>query len=193
MMKISKALGVMLLGVSAAAANAAVITFSSLGSSGAFTSTSEAGYNVTAITSNWQASFAFGNPVPSIFNDSASIGTIEVTAVGGGLFEFDGVDFGCGVGASSSCTGSVSGFVGGASGTMAFSTATGLLANNGTFSSFLPGLSSFAIDTLRISIDRADSNIDNIRLSTATVPEPGTLALAGFALAGLATSLRRKV
>lgn len=49
----------------------------------------------------------------------------------------------------------------------------------------------FGSQTLTINWDASDPG-DHIRVLTANVPEPGTWALAGIALAGLAAARRRK-
>jgi hypothetical protein len=182
---------VLVLMMGTSTAGAVVITFESLtGSNGdSFSSTTEAGFEVTAITDYWNEAHVFGNPTPSIWNDSSLTGTIQVEDSGGGLFSLNSVDFGCGNGAVDDCTGTVEGLLGGA---QQFLVNTALLDNNGTFSTFLPGVNAIGIDTLLISINRRDSNIDNIDLTQLSVPEPSVLALMAIGLAGIGFARRKK-
>jgi hypothetical protein len=169
------------------------ITFNSLtGFSGDhFTLTSEAGFDITAITSEWREAHLFGNPVPSIFNDglNQSVATIRVTATGGGNFSLESVDFGWGILGDGEGIGTVEGFLGGSS---LFFFSTALHANDETFSTFSPVAGGFSIDSLLISINEHDSNIDNIVLGTSTVPEPSTMLLLGTGIAGLIAACRKK-
>src|ERR1700682_280869 len=95
--------------------SAVTITFDSLtgGFGAVFTSTTEAGFNVVAMTPYWHEAHFWGNPVPSIFNSQPGVGTIQVTAVGSGTFSFDSVDFGCGLSAFGPCTGTAQGLLSG--------------------------------------------------------------------------------
>lgn len=189
LLQMLKIAGAVLLLSAAGTVGATTITFDSLtgANSASFSSTSEGGFDITAVTSDWNEAHVFGNPVPSIYTDLAgALATIRVTASGGGTFAFDSVDFGCGLGAGGNCTGTVEGLL---SSVSQFSVSTGLLANSGTFTTFSPGAGGSQIDTLLISINRPDSNIDNIVLNS--VPEPATVALLGLGIAGMGY-MRRK-
>ena len=72
---------------------AATIDFSGLpGAHGAVvTSYSQAGYQVSGISGVWREAQTFGNPVPSVFTQSATA-SLEVQRVGGGGFNFASVD-----------------------------------------------------------------------------------------------------
>lgn len=62
--------------------------------------------------------------------------------------------------------------------------------NSGT--AFL-GFTNITFNEIRFKIDRFESLIDNIQFKTASVPEPGPLALLGLGLAGIGFAKRKKV
>lgn len=173
-----------------ATANAVVIDFSSLsGTNGdPFTATTEVGFDVASVAGDWNEAHVFGNPTPSIFTSGNITHTVLVTVSGGGTFTLDTVDFGCGLGAADDCTGTVEGLL---SGGTEFLVSTALLANDGTFSTFDPSVGGVTIDALRISLNRGDSNIDNIVVDLAAVPAPATLVLAALGLVGVGATRRR--
>jgi hypothetical protein len=174
-------------------AQAQTITFSPLlgPNSTPFTSLSEAGFTVSALSGAWREGFNFGAPTPSIFSNSA-VASVSVTKNGGGLFQLLGFDVGNG------------GF-----GTLQFEF-RGLNGGNISFAGTLidgPASGSFMtydtgvgglFDEVHITVMRGNTssyNLDNIRLFTAPVPEPSAISLLGTGLLALAyaTSRRRRV
>lgn len=172
------------------------ITFDSLPGSNGDTFTgpySENGFSVTATAGDWFVAKVFGNPIPDLFAGpigSPSLSELTVTKDGGGSFGFRQADFSSNNGRSSL---TYKGYLGAA-----------LVYTN---SQFIPDAIAFnaylnpdvltQIDRLVISIDPIGSptsiNIDNIVLTTAAVPEPSTLAIAGAAvLLGVGSRLRRR-
>ena len=87
---------VILFGIVSGVANGNVITFSGLVNPNLTPFPgpgTEAGFSVSVIAVSWFEVHSFGNPVPSIFGDSA-VGTVEVTSVAPGPFKFSSVDLG---------------------------------------------------------------------------------------------------
>jgi hypothetical protein len=144
---------------------------------------------VTNSAGGWDVGKAFGNPVPDLFCDGCSPGGLQVTD-NGGTFTFNSVDLGQAVNPFGY---TVTGFLGGNQVFTESGTVEPGAVSFGTYSSSLAD-SLDEIDTLDISIDTTgnDGNVDNINLSAAATPEPGTFALlaAGFGLVTLAHKRR---
>jgi PEP-CTERM motif len=163
-------------------ANAAVITFGALSSpSAAFTTLTEAGFIITALSGSVFEE-ATGNPGPSLVFSGFG-GTVEIVKAGGGTFSFAGFDFGNGGSSGSYLS---EGFLGGSSIGFAFGSDAPIGIGIGGITGVM--------DRLTINISGAPTvfaAIDNINV-TDTVPEPATWAmmLAGFGLVG--SSMRRR-
>jgi hypothetical protein len=149
----------------------------------AFTSHSEGGFSVSAVSGTWKVGLSSGNPAPSIYGEPPTLGVARVTDTTTGLFTFSSVDL-AGFGSTTS-TYTIEGFRNNGS---VYSTGGTLNILNAWFTipSPNPGI---ILDRLDISISGNSSqtfNVDNIVVNNA-VPEPGTVALVAMtALAGCA-------
>ena len=81
---------------SVAPATATTIAFGDLLTSSAFTTYTESGFTVAAISGNWESNVDFGNPAPFIWfmreaDDPETSAQIEITA-GGSPFTFTSAD-----------------------------------------------------------------------------------------------------
>jgi hypothetical protein len=178
----------LILSAGSAPATAAVIGFSNLTTSGPFTSTSEAGFSVTAVSGNWVVSTGFGHPAPFVefINPVQGPTTAEILVTSAGSpFTFSSVEL------YSSVTAIPYVFTGLLRGSPVF-TATGVVPN--TFGNFATVSGpSLPIDTLRISLTNMfqgnPMGLDN--LVVTPVPEPSTLALLGVVLAGVRLRSRK--
>jgi PEP-CTERM motif len=179
---------VLLLGINSA--SGAVITFAPLpGPNGApYGGHVEAGFTVTPTLGMWFQGLMFGNPAPSIFAPGMS----EIEVIDTSLpFTFTSLDYSSNNGASDFV---IEGFLGDV---LVFAEA-GVLVGSfppvflfNTLASAFPGA---LIDTLLIQVspgpEVSSINLDNIDVSKQVpgqVPEPSTLLLLAFGLAGLAT------
>ena len=82
--------------MSATPASAATIAFGDLLASGAFTTYTESGFTVSAISGSWESNVDFGNPAPFIWfnreaDDPDTTAQIEITQ-GGLPFAFTSAD-----------------------------------------------------------------------------------------------------
>jgi hypothetical protein len=94
-MRILTTLAIALL-TSVAPARATTIAFSDLLNAAAFTTYSESGFTVSAISGSWESNVDFGNPAPFIWfnreaDDPATTAQIEITQ-GGLPFAFTSAD-----------------------------------------------------------------------------------------------------
>ncbi len=142
-----------------------------------FTSTTENGYTVTALSGSWFVGQLFGNPVPDVFLGpvgNPAQGSIEVS---GPLFIPVSVDIACN---SGSCAAT---FLGLRGGVQQFLDIGGSFSATGFITSNSPHPTT-VVDTLIITLipgsGATSMNLDN--LVGNTVPEPGTLALLGSGL-----------
>jgi hypothetical protein len=175
--------------LSATPASAATISFSDLLTSGAFTTYTESGFTVSAISGSWESKVDFGNPAPFIwFNreaeDPDTTAQIEITQ-GGLPFAFTSADL------YSSLTTIPFVFSGFFDQNPIF-TITGTVPN--TFGNFetVNVASGQLIDTLLITLSNPATpccpnsvGIDNIVLNIdmEPIPEPTTLLLCSTGLA----------
>jgi hypothetical protein len=174
-------------------ASATVITFDGLGGNNgdAFTTYAESGYTVSKTSGSGCVGKAFGNPTPSVFGgptcDNGVSGLFSLT--GAGLFSFDAIDLAANNG---DLDYTITGLLGGAT---VWTQVGSLAAGTGTFVT-LASLSGAAVDTLTFDYTTRGTswNFDNIGVTaaSATVPEPGSVALVSLALLGLAALRRRR-
>lgn len=155
----------------------------------------EDGFTFAVVSgSTWAIRCGYGNPPCTLvagLREPVGIGdTISVTAVDGGLFTFDAVDFG------SALDGFLSDgvdFLGLENGVQT-QALTGVASSSFTFATANPNFSG-PIDELQIvGASQADMplDLDNFVLTPVRVAEPATLTLFAFGLAGLGAIGRQR-
>lgn len=176
----------------AAESNAALITFSGLtgANNSPFTTYSEAGFNVTTTAGTFLQGQVFGGPVPDIFTRSS--GTIDVTQTSLKPFTFAGFDIASANALGNIGTYSYQGFLAGA---LVFS-GSGSTSTSGNFTTIASSSPTALIDNLFITASVANNvstNLDNINVSPASVPEPASVLLCGLAgVVGLGVARMRR-
>jgi hypothetical protein len=166
---------------------AATVTFDPLpGPNGdAYTGHTEAGITVTPLSGVWNQAFNVGNPVPSIWLDSAT-GSLEFTT--GGIFTFLSFDMGTGGGSGPSY--SIEGYLN----NVLVLSDSGSNPDNAFHTIFsLDSLQNLDRLVIAATLGQTTSaNIDNIVLGGGSqVPEPGTWVLLAGGLALVLASRKR--
>lgn len=190
-----KTLGKFLAGMSlalgvATASNAGVVTigFDNVAGNAVVSTYSESGFDVTSTSGTWIGSAVYGNPGPSIFAGpvgSASASSISIVANGGGSFSLSSFDISPNNGTSGDYT--VTGLLNGNQVFLFQGTDTDTGGNPFDFETILSASASL-VDQLIIAVTpngNSSINVDTIVLNTVDrqLPEPGSLALLGAALA----------
>ena len=175
--------------LSTTAAHATIIGFDGLSGSGDFDSYQEDGFLVTDLSGTWNKAIYFGNAVPAIFTRVAGNNSVQLTQLDGGLFHFNSVEFACGFGGKRDCDVSVTGYRGGIE---QFSLHE-LLTTTEVWTTVVSATATGAIDRLVLTLDEADSNIDNLAIdrAVATLPSPASLTLVSLALLGVTRRMRQ--
>lgn len=154
-----------------------------------FVGHSEGGFTVSPITGTWLKGHSFGDPVPSIFGETAALSTVRVTDNTTGLFRFDQVKLaGLTVG---STTYTVEGFLNNVS---VLPSISGTLNIADTFFNIPNPSPSTIINRLDITLSRNSSssfNVDNIVVHH--IPEPSTIALLVACAIGVAARRSRRI
>ncbi len=180
----------------AGTAAASTIDFSTLtgGNADKFSSYTESGFTVTAVTTQWHVAKDFGNPLPDIFAIVASTQPQTIAVTDGSLFTFSSVDLADASGPGSSVGYSITGLL---NGTIEFTTPPSSVAATQTpsFKTIDGGSPNTAINELDISLSiqrgAVFGNVDNIVVQPINVPEPISAALFGSGLLAFAAVRRR--
>ena len=179
----------------AIAAQAGIVNFDALasagdGAAGDGITYSEAGLTFTSTYAAANALYHWGTNSPynadptgaTLFQNYPGQGMV-VTKTGGGEFFLDSFDLG-------------DAYNSGATGSIVFSYVDGTGTHNSTLLlDSMVGLQTFtfgfSVTSFTLTQDVPYFQLDNVNFDSTAVPEPGSLALVGLALAGLASTARR--
>lgn len=172
----------------------ATITFDGApgGNTDAFTTFTEAGFDVTVVEGTWLKSTIgpIGNPAPSAIGAGVTTGLLEIKhSIAGTVFNFLSVDIIDGLSGADKVTFEVEGLL---AGIQQFAD-TGSIPATQTYHTVADGNSGIAVDQLRLRVSSTQNNlgsfgVDNIRVTGPGVPQnvpaPATAMLLALGLIG---------